>query len=69
VIVAMWDRYLETAPVIDKNLANQPSLIARKDAWEDAYRHTPHGTPVDLARFHSGNYDWDTREERSPAVE
>jgi hypothetical protein len=26
-----------------------PDTNARKDAWEDAYRHTPHGKPVDLA--------------------
>ena len=34
--------------VIEKGLANQHSLAARKDAWEDAYRHTPHGSPVEL---------------------
>ena len=33
--------------VIDKGLANQHSLAARKDAWEDAYRHTTHGNPVE----------------------
>jgi nitrile hydratase accessory protein len=34
--------------VIDKGLANTHTLAARKDAWEDAYRHTPHGNPVEL---------------------
>jgi nitrile hydratase accessory protein len=34
--------------VIDKGLANTESLAARKDAWEDAYRPTPPGSPVEL---------------------
>jgi len=34
--------------VIAKGLADTRSLSARKDAWEDAYRHTPHGSPVEL---------------------
>ena len=34
--------------VIAKGLADSHSLAARKDAWEDAYLHTPHGTPVEL---------------------
>jgi len=34
--------------VIAKGLTNEHSLAARKDAWEDAYRHTPHGNPVEL---------------------
>jgi nitrile hydratase accessory protein len=34
--------------VIDKGLSTKYSLSARKDAWEDAYRHTPHGNPVEL---------------------
>jgi len=37
--------------VIDKGLADRHSLSARKDAWEDAYRHTPHGSPVELGSF------------------
>jgi hypothetical protein len=24
-------------------------MLARKEAWADAYRHTPHGKPVDLS--------------------
>jgi nitrile hydratase accessory protein len=35
--------------VIAKGLADTRSLAARKDAWEDAYLHTPHGSPVELA--------------------
>ena len=27
------------------------TLVARKDAWADAYRHTPHGKPVELKRI------------------
>lgn len=34
--------------VIAKGLANRNSLAARRDAWEDAYQHTPHGHPVEL---------------------
>jgi nitrile hydratase accessory protein len=34
--------------VTAKGLARPAELIKRKDAWADAYRHTPHGKPVDL---------------------
>jgi nitrile hydratase accessory protein len=34
--------------VTAKGLTDPASLIARKDAWADAYRHTPHGKPVML---------------------
>lgn len=34
--------------VIAKGLADTPSLFERKEAWADAYRHTPHGQPVQL---------------------
>jgi nitrile hydratase accessory protein len=34
--------------VVEKGLTNLDSLAARKDAWEDAYLHTPHGSPVEL---------------------
>ena len=36
--------------VTAKQLAAGAELAARKDAWADAYRHTPHGRPVELAR-------------------
>jgi nitrile hydratase accessory protein len=29
-------------------LADSAALVARKEAWADAYRCTPHGTPVKL---------------------
>jgi nitrile hydratase accessory protein len=33
-----------------KGLTDAASLTARKEAWADAYRHTPHGKPVELKR-------------------
>ena len=33
----------------DKGLTDRKALAARKDAWAQAYRATPHGTPVELA--------------------
>lgn len=35
--------------VTAKGLAEPAALAARKEAWADAYRHTPHGKPVELA--------------------
>jgi len=35
--------------VAAKGLSNPAALLARKEAWADAYRHTPHGKPVELA--------------------
>jgi hypothetical protein len=34
--------------VVDKRLADAAALLARKEAWAEAYRHTPHGKPVEL---------------------
>ena len=34
--------------VTSRGLADQEALVARKEAWADAYRHTPHGKPVEL---------------------
>jgi nitrile hydratase accessory protein len=31
-----------------KGLTDPAALLARKQAWADAYRHTPHGKPVEL---------------------
>jgi nitrile hydratase accessory protein len=36
--------------VTEKGLLDAASLLARKEAWADAYRHTPHGSPVELDR-------------------
>src|SRR5436190_12069876 len=34
--------------VTSKGLSDPASLVARKEAWAAAYRHTPHGKPVEL---------------------
>jgi len=31
-----------------KGLTGSAELLERKEAWADAYRHTPHGRPVEL---------------------
>lgn len=42
-----WVAALERL-LVRKGLADPAALTARKDAWADAYRHTPHGKPVKL---------------------
>ena len=42
-----WVAALEKL-VASKGLAGAPELYERKEAWADAYRHTPHGKPVQL---------------------
>jgi nitrile hydratase accessory protein len=34
--------------VTAKRLLDPDTMLARKEAWADAYRHTPHGKPVEL---------------------
>ncbi len=34
--------------VVAKRLSDAAVLMARKDAWTEAYRRTPHGKPVEL---------------------
>jgi nitrile hydratase accessory protein len=34
--------------VTAKHLADPASLLARKEAWAEAYRRIPHGKPVEL---------------------
>jgi nitrile hydratase accessory protein len=34
--------------VVAKRLSDPATLLARKEAWADAYRRTPHGKPVEL---------------------
>ncbi len=34
--------------VTSKGLTDPAALLQRKEAWADAYRHTPHGKPVEL---------------------
>ena len=40
--------------VTAKGLSDPPTLLARKEAWAEAYRHTPHGKPVELAPVSRG---------------
>lgn len=35
-----------------KGLSDADSLARRKEEWADAYRHTPHGQPVELKKRH-----------------
>jgi nitrile hydratase accessory protein len=34
--------------VTAKGLSDPATMLARKEAWAEAYRHTPHGKPVEL---------------------
>ena len=34
--------------VTAKGLSDPSAMLARKEAWASAYRHTPHGKPVEL---------------------
>ena len=34
--------------VVAKQLSDPETLLARKEAWAEAYEHTPHGKPVEL---------------------
>jgi nitrile hydratase accessory protein len=36
--------------VTSKRLADRAELLTRKEEWADAYRHTPHGKPVQLRK-------------------
>jgi nitrile hydratase accessory protein len=36
--------------VAEKGLTDPEAMRARKEAWADAYRRTPHGKPVELKR-------------------
>ena len=42
-----WLAALERLVTV-KGLADEAALLARKEAWADAYRRTPHGKPVEL---------------------
>jgi nitrile hydratase accessory protein len=37
--------------VAAKGLSDPAAMLARKEAWADAYRRTPHGKPVELPRM------------------
>jgi nitrile hydratase accessory protein len=34
--------------VTSRGLTDSEALLTRKEAWADAYRHTPHGKPIEL---------------------
>ncbi len=36
--------------VTERGLTDRTALVERKEAWVDAYLHTPHGKPVELRR-------------------
>jgi nitrile hydratase accessory protein len=44
---AHWLAALERL-VAAKGLSDPVAMLARKEGWADAYRHTPHGKPVEL---------------------
>ncbi len=44
-----WVSALERL-VVERGLSDSPALAERKEAWTEAYRHTPHGQPVELRR-------------------
>ena len=39
--------------VVEKQLSDPAQMLARKEAWADAYRRTPHGKPVALTNVES----------------
>jgi nitrile hydratase accessory protein len=41
--------------VTAKGLTDPAALLDRKQAWAEAYRHTPHGKPVELAEAGTRN--------------
>src|SRR5581483_3913255 len=51
-----YDHWLATLErlVIAKGLTDEEALAARKDAWVQAYRTTPHGRPIELPQSDSG---------------
>lgn len=42
-----WLAALERLVTV-KGLSNPAAMLERKEAWANAYRHTPHGKPVEL---------------------
>jgi nitrile hydratase accessory protein len=49
---AYYEHWLATLErlVTMKGLSHRDEMLARKQAWADAYRHTPHGKPVELLK-------------------
>jgi nitrile hydratase accessory protein len=44
--------------VTAKGLTDQTALLTRKEAWADAYRSTPHGTPIELPSSRTPDARW-----------
>ena len=44
--------------VTAKRLTDEQALLARKEAWADAYRSTPHGTPIELPSSRTPDARW-----------
>jgi nitrile hydratase accessory protein len=40
--------------VTAKGLSDPAALLERKEAWAEAYRHTPHGKPIELGADSAG---------------
>jgi nitrile hydratase accessory protein len=51
--LAALERLVTAKALLDRN-----EMLDRKEAWADAYRHTPHGKPVTLQNVH-GHHDHD----------
>jgi nitrile hydratase accessory protein len=51
-----WTAALEKL-VQAKGLLDETALLERKGAWADAYRHTPHGKPIELRAAHHQRHD------------
>jgi nitrile hydratase accessory protein len=51
-----YDHWLATLErlAMAKGLTDSAALLERKEAWADAYRHTPHGKPIELAAAGGG---------------
>jgi nitrile hydratase accessory protein len=52
-----WLAALERV-VTEKGLTSRDAMQERKEAWAEAYRHTPHGKPVELAASALSHDDW-----------
>lgn len=53
--------------VTTKGLSDPAAMLARKEAWADAYRHTPHGKPVELPSTTSNESAQSKKEQVNPS--
>ena len=51
-----WVAALERL-VAAKGLTDPAEMLERKEAWADAYRHTPHGKPIELRHSSAARHD------------